>query len=50
MSALGPTAFDLLVWGSIALVLVSFAYLTYQLVVDARHGVWSGSTPRISEF
>jgi len=39
MTPLGPTAFGLLVWGSIALVLVSFAYLAYQLVVDARNGV-----------
>jgi|GEM_PF-6354114 len=37
MSALGPTAFGLLVWGSIALVLASFAYLTYQLAVDAQN-------------
>jgi hypothetical protein len=35
MSALGPAAFGLLVWGSIALVLVSFAYLAYQLGRDA---------------
>jgi len=35
MTPLGPTAFALLVWGSIALVLVSFAYLTYQLRLDA---------------
>ncbi|SNZ13132.1 hypothetical protein SAMN06269185_2053 [Natronoarchaeum philippinense] len=36
MTPLGPTAFALLVWGSIALVLASFAYLAYQLGRDVR--------------
>lgn len=35
MSPLGPAAFSLLVWGSIAAVLASFVYLAYELGRDA---------------
>lgn len=34
MSALGPLAFSLLVWGAVLLVLAVFAYIAYALVSE----------------
>jgi hypothetical protein len=38
MTAIGATAFAVLAWGGIALVLAVFAYETYQLLGEYRSG------------
>lgn len=36
MTAIGPTAFALLAWGSLALVLAVFAYELYAVTAELR--------------